>query len=661
MKNKYFLIAVMFLTGMGAGMAQLKDILIFNNSNGSWPEGNLSLIGGKLYGMTPRGGLHNTGRVFGIDTTGTGYVNVLDYYGGVGAEGLGSFVTKGNRLYGMTHGGGIYADGNAYAINTDGTGYKDLIDWYYDQNPMGSNPYGTMTLSGAKLFGMTYSGGALPGYGTIFTVDTDGTGFKMLYNFGVTDGEAPLGDLTLVGPKLYGMTMTGGAHNSGVIFAIDSTGNNYKVILNFDTANGLQPYGSLIWWGGKLWGMTEYGGSHTFGLIFSIDTNGGRFRDIFDFGGANGKYPLGNVTFSGNVIYGVTHMGGASNDGCIFSVDTNGTNEKVLCSFNGANGKYPYGSLTMVGNKMYGTTIWGGDRDSGVVFSFKPTCNNYNEPICIATIDTATNKAEVIWGRTNSPPATGSYNVYRDSASGYTMTHSQPLTALSEYIDMNSNPTAGTVAFEISTVDSCGESILSPPHRTIYLNTTASTNVFILNWTPYIGFTPTVYRIFRGPALNAMVQIDSVAPTVYTYHDTLPPLGSYYAVEAVNPSGVCIPTTKIKPRNSMATLSGSFSNGFNTAVLGVQNIANSISNVTIYPNPEKGAFNIEWTMGNGFSAGGEISIINQLGQVVYSEHKQFNNGINKEQINPGMLASGIYSLRIQDTKGTTVKKLEVIK
>ncbi len=214
--------------------------------------------------------------------------------------------------------------------------------------------------------------------------------------------------------------------------------------------------------------------------------------------------------------------------------------------------------------------------------------NTYNEPVCIATVDTATNKAEVIWGRTNSPPAGGygSYHIYKDTLSAFNLIHSQPLDSLSEYIDPTSFPSDGPESYEISTVDSCGESALSATHTTIYLTTSAGTNLYILNWTAYVGFTPTLYRIFRGPTLGSMVQIDSVPNTVLTFRDTLPPIGSYYAIEAVNPSGTCVPTR----RALTSTLSGSFSNGFNTGtiVTATNEVKGESENVKVFRTRETG-------------------------------------------------------------------------
>jgi len=287
--------------------------------------------------------------------------------------------------------------------------------------------------------------------------------------------------------------------------------------------------------------------------------------------------------------------------------------------------------------------------------------NNYTQPICIVTLDTATNKCEIVWGRTNSPPAGGYgyFNIYRDTGAGYSMIHSQALNVLSEYIDIGSNPSAGTVSYELGTVDSCGTSTLSSPHTSIYLTTTAGVNVYILNWTAYVGFTPTEYIIYRGPSLSSLASIDTVSNATFTFHDTLPPLGSYYVVEAVNPNGPCVPTTHSAGKSSFSLLSGAFSNGFNTGtLLGINNLESKITNLNVYPNPSNGIFTLSYLMIGSDNI--TINIINELGQVVYIEQKNVNTGPHTEQLNAGNLASGIYSLRVQTNTGTSVRKLLIM-
>jgi hypothetical protein len=291
------------------------------------------------------------------------------------------------------------------------------------------------------------------------------------------------------------------------------------------------------------------------------------------------------------------------------------------------------------------------------VFNFS-CVNSYTEPICIATIDTATNKAEVIWGRTNSPSSGGFgfYNIYKDTLSVYTLIHNQTLDSLSEYIDTTSFPSDGPESYELSTLDSCGESALSSMATTIYLTTTTGVNVYILNWTAYVGFTPTKYRIFRGPSMNALVQIDSVPATTLTYHDTLPPAGSIYLLEAVSPYGACVPTTH-RPGRPSVTLSGSYSNGYNAGALvtGTNEVKSESEKIKVYPNPSNGSFTVN--ISTSVSENIQINIINELGQIVYCENKQSNIGINKEQLNLSNLASGIYTLRMESNSSIMIRKL----
>lgn len=290
------------------------------------------------------------------------------------------------------------------------------------------------------------------------------------------------------------------------------------------------------------------------------------------------------------------------------------------------------------------------------------TCpNTFDEPICVATVDPATNYVDVIWGRTNSPPQNGYgyYNIYRDTVTGYVFYHTQPLNISSILIDENSNPSAGPVSYELSTVDSCGESALSPPATTIYLVVTPGTNANILNWTAYVGFTPSRYRILRGPSMSSLVQIDSVSSLTLAYTDSFPPPGSFYAVVAVDPS-VCLPSTSIKTRTgSFVPFSGSYSNGFNTIIFGEQTIGNTVSNLSIYPNPSNRILNVNYSM--NISGQIRISIMDELGQIVYDNTETKNAGNYKEQLNLENLSSGIYTLRMLTDGGSTVKKLVIMK
>jgi len=73
-----------------------------------------------------------------------------------------------------------------------------------------------MTLNG----GPSYNGSPF-GDGTIFSIQTDGSDYKDLYNFSGPDGELPEGSLILSGSTLYGTTSGGGAYGDGTVFALN--------------------------------------------------------------------------------------------------------------------------------------------------------------------------------------------------------------------------------------------------------------------------------------------------------------------------------------------------------------------------------------------------------------------------------------------------------
>src|SRR5678816_1838971 len=95
-------------------------------------------------------------------------------------------------------------------MNIDGTDCAVLHNFTGGASD-GSGPFESLTLSGSKLYGMTPDGGSSD-RGTLFSMNTDGTGFSLLHSFtsGNSDGADPFGSLTLSGSTLYGMTQHGG-------------------------------------------------------------------------------------------------------------------------------------------------------------------------------------------------------------------------------------------------------------------------------------------------------------------------------------------------------------------------------------------------------------------------------------------------------------------
>ena len=82
-------------------------------------------------------------------------------------------------------------------------------------------PSGSLTLWGAKLYGMASMGGTGGGSGAIFRINPDGTGYQILHIFMYSqgDGGQPLGDVTFSGSRLFGWTYGNGTYNGGVFFS----------------------------------------------------------------------------------------------------------------------------------------------------------------------------------------------------------------------------------------------------------------------------------------------------------------------------------------------------------------------------------------------------------------------------------------------------------
>src|SRR6266705_334972 len=84
----------------------------------------------------------------------------------------------------------------------------------------GAGPSCGLILSGNTLYGTAFGGGALR-RGTVFAVNTDGTGFTTLHAFtGDSDGASPYAGLILSGNTLYGTALGGGSSGAGTVFSL---------------------------------------------------------------------------------------------------------------------------------------------------------------------------------------------------------------------------------------------------------------------------------------------------------------------------------------------------------------------------------------------------------------------------------------------------------
>ena len=213
-------------------------------------------------------------------------------------------------LYGTAPNGGVGSlPGTVFKLNSDGTGFR-VLKWFTNYAD-GSYPSGSLVLSGSTLYGATREGG-ITGSGVIFKVNTDGSGFAVLKRFNGDDGAGPTGDLVLAGSTLYGTAYyQGGSNNCGVVFKVNTDGSGFAVLKRFALSDGAWPYGGLVLGGSTLYGTASYGGSSYCGVVFKINTDGSGYAVLKNFTGNDGCYPNARLVLAGSTLYGTTGWGGS--------------------------------------------------------------------------------------------------------------------------------------------------------------------------------------------------------------------------------------------------------------------------------------------------------------------------------------------------------------
>lgn len=279
-------------------------------------------------------------------------------------------IISGNTLYGTTSGGGSQLYGTIFKINTDGSGYTLINDFSTTNGPAcGRTPFAGLILSGSTFYGTAADGGT-NGDGTVFQVSIGGGNLAVLKVFGnEPEGAAPFAGLTLSGSTLYGTAEAGGTNGYGLVFKVNTDGNGYTVLRNFTNSDGANPYGGLILLSNTLYGTTYHGGSNGVGTVFKINTDGSGFTLLKNFSSFNGaELPRAGLVLSGTTLLGTTEDSGAGS-GAVFKIDIDGNNYSELWNFTvPINGSFPRGGLLLFGNTLYGTTYNGGSSTLGTVF-----------------------------------------------------------------------------------------------------------------------------------------------------------------------------------------------------------------------------------------------------------------------------------------------------
>ncbi len=334
---------------------------------------------GKLYGMLSEGGSNDKGIIFELDPATGNYKKKIDFYGANGSNPKGSLVLSGNKFYGMTYSGGIRDSGIIFEWDPSTNIFTKKIDFTRDK---GTYPCGNLTLYNGKFYGMTYSGGTA-NQGVIFEWNPATNVYTTKINLLASTGTLPYGNLTWNGSKFFGMTNTGGLNNEGVIFDWDPATNIYTKKIDLSSSIGMNPYGSLDLYNGKLYGLTYLGGSNNSGVIFEYDPTGNLYTKKIDLTNTNGTNPFGHLTLNGSKFYGLTNIGGTNNAGTIFEWDPASNIYTKKQDISSIFASRPNGSLAFYNGIFYGMTFAGGQYSNGVLFQWDANTNTLSQILAL--------------------------------------------------------------------------------------------------------------------------------------------------------------------------------------------------------------------------------------------------------------------------------------
>ena len=286
----------------------------------------------------------------------------------------------------------------------------------------------------------------------------------------------------------------------------------------------------------------------------------------------------------------------------------------------------------------------------------------YNdEELCVVTVDT-TGVNLVVWEKTPSQ-RTADYVILRENAATqYVSVGNNTYLNMSTWADQNSNPSVQPYRYKLVLQDSCGNySDTSDYHATIHLQASqgVAQNEVNLQWTAYEGKQVQTYYIYRWLSPINRVLVDSVSSNVYTYTDIYPVTTTItallYEVGAKFVNGGCSPSTgkQSSYANSMSNVLDWGQDG--GLPIGTEEWVDVVlgNDLDIYPNPTRGALNLELKGAWEEQEDIQIKITDMTGRILAYRITQ---GAGTVRFDFEELPAGIYFLNIITGEGRTIVK-----
>jgi uncharacterized repeat protein (TIGR03803 family) len=393
--------------GVNTDGTSFRVLHYFTNADSFGPNGGLVLSGNTLYGTTKAGGgVLNLGTVFAVNTDGTGFKVVYDLTNSTSQKApISGLVLSNNILYGEQD------YGELFSLNTDGTGFMLMPLLFPDLGEL----FGGLTLSTNTLYGTSYGGPSGSLSGAVYALNTDGTGFTALYAFTPlsndypatnSDGANPQAGLVLSGNTLYGTAVAGGIWGGGTVFKLNTDGTGFTILHsflftlpgggmnnNYTNMGGASP-GGLVLSGNTLYG-TSGGGSLGQGTVFAMNTDGTGFTTLYNFSAltgpnysgtsgtnSDGGLPTPSLILSGNTLYGTTYFGGNSGWGTVFSISftpqltITPSGPNVILSWPTNYAGFDYSGYTLQSSTNLPSGVWTTNLPAPVVVNGQYTVTN---------------------------------------------------------------------------------------------------------------------------------------------------------------------------------------------------------------------------------------------------------------------------------------------
>jgi uncharacterized repeat protein (TIGR03803 family) len=289
-------------------------------------------------GTTTGGGAEGYGTVFSLQPPATAckavlcpWVETVLYSFTGGADGaspqFGDLVfDQDGNIYGTTYNGGSSNSGVVFKLSRSGSGWTESVIWNFTGHSDGRILSGGVIFDNdGNLYGTTGFGGS-HGYGTVFELSPTQSGWSetTLYPFTGDYGSGSGGLITDAHGNLFGIT---GALDGGISAAYELTpqsgGWSFTLLQNFGDEYVGAVAAPTFDSHGNLYGPLPTVGDDFTGEIFQLTPSGNQwvYMPFYTFNGSNAGVPLGAVTFdaAGN-MYGTGLDGGSDYDGTVWEL-----------------------------------------------------------------------------------------------------------------------------------------------------------------------------------------------------------------------------------------------------------------------------------------------------------------------------------------------------